>query len=177
MPVRDTELILLGRIKKVHGYEGAVLISLEDRFAEELPEMEWVFIEIDGKPVPFLVSSLAENASGNILLKFEGYESPDLMTEFTGCRLFIEQENMEHENELSPYLILEGYKIFGSDKKLLGIVRKVMSLPMQYMLVLENDEKEEILIPLNEDWLLEINREQQSIYMDLPDGIIQINKS
>ena len=176
MPVTDKDLILLGRIRKVHGYEGAVILSFEDRFTEKLPEMEWVFIEIDEKPVPFLISSLTENASGNTVLKFEGYESTEIMTGFIGCRVFIKQENMESENELSPYLILEGYKIFGRDKKLLGMVTKVMSLPMQYMLVLENDEKEEILIPLNEDWVLEINREQESIYMDLPDGIIQINK-
>ncbi len=176
MPVTDTDLILLGKIRKVHGYEGAVMMSLEDRFTEELPEMEWVFIEIDEKPVPFLISSLTENASGNIVLKFKGYESTETMTEFIGCRVFIKKENMEPENEISPYLILEGYKIFGKDKKLLGRVTKVLSLPMQYMLVLENDDKEEILIPLNEEWVLEINREQESIYMDLPDGIIQINK-
>lgn len=176
MPVKDRDLILLGKIRKAHGYEGAVMMSPEDTFTEELPQMEWVFIEIDEKPVPFLVSSLTENASGNIVLKFEGYDSPEVMTEFIGCRVFIEQGSADNENELSPFMILEGYKIFDSDKKLLGVVTMVMSLPMQYMLVLENEEKEEILIPLNEDWVLEINREQESIYMDLPDGIIQINK-
>ncbi|MDZ7738153.1 MAG: ribosome maturation factor RimM [Bacteroidales bacterium] len=176
MPVNDTDLILLGRIRKVHGYEGAVMLNLEDRFIEELPEMEWVFIEIDEKPVPFLISSLTENASGNIILKLEGYDSPEAMTEFIGCPVFIEQVSEDKENELSPYLILEGYKIFGSDSKLLGVVTKVMSLPMQYMLVLEGEDGDELLIPLNEEWILEINREQESIYMDLPDGIIQINK-
>lgn len=176
MPVKNTDLILLGTIRKAHGYEGAVMMSLEDRFTEELPQMEWVFIEIDEKPVPFLVSSLSENASGNIVLKFEGYDSPEVMTEFIGCRVFIKKEDMKNENELSPFLILEGYKIFDRDKKLLGVVTKVMSLPMQYMLVLENDKKEEILIPLNEEWVMEIDRDRESIYMDLPDGIIQINK-
>jgi ribosomal protein L35AE/L33A len=44
--------ILLGRISRIHGYEGSVVIKLEQGFIENIPEMESVFIEIEGRPVP-----------------------------------------------------------------------------------------------------------------------------
>ena len=175
MPVADNNLILLGKIIKVHGYEGAVTLSADDHFPGELPEMEWVFIEIDGKPVPFFVSSLDEHASGNFVLKFEGYDSSEKMSEFTGCRVFVRYDDMYTADELPSYPILEGYKIISQENEFIGLVTKVMNLPMQYMLVLEGKDNSELLIPLNENWILEINREEKVIIMDLPGGITEIN--
>ncbi len=47
--------ILLGRISKVHGFEGAVTVKLEKNLIENIPDMESVFLEIEGKPVPFFI--------------------------------------------------------------------------------------------------------------------------
>lgn len=176
MPVPKDKLILLGKIIKVHGYEGSVMINLEDNLPEEIPEMEWVFIEIEKKPVPFLISSVKEHASGKIILKFDGYDSSEAMSEFTGCRVFIDQDNIKEEKGISPQIILAGYKLFDNSNNYIGLIDKVMSLPMQYMLVLHDDSGNELLIPLNEDWLIEINRDEKSIIMDLPEGLNTINE-
>jgi len=175
MPVSDKNLILLGKIIRAHGYEGAVTLSADDHFSGELPEMEWVFIEIDGKPVPFFVSSFDEHASGNFVLKFEGYDSSEAMSEFTGCRVFVKYDDRYTEDEQASYPILEGYEIINQEKEFIGLVTKVMNLPMQYMLVLEGRDNRELLIPLNESWILEINKEEKVIIMDLPGGITEIN--
>lgn len=176
MPVPEDKLILLGKIIKVHGYGGSVMISPEQYLPEEIPDMEWVFIEIDEKPVPFLVSSVKEHASGNIILKFDGYDSSEVMTEFTGCRIFISHEKIKDKKEIPAQAILTGFRLYDRSKNYIGLVQKVMSLPMQYMLVLHDDEGNELLIPINEDWLIEMDEDEKTIIMDLPDGIIQINE-
>ncbi len=48
--------ILLGKIIKFSGYEGAVAVKLEKIFTENIPPMESVFLHIEGKLVPFFVS-------------------------------------------------------------------------------------------------------------------------
>ena len=58
--------ILLGRITKVSGYEGAVTVKLERIFSENLPHMESVFLEIEGRPVPFFISD-SEYSGADIL--------------------------------------------------------------------------------------------------------------
>jgi len=176
MPVPDDKLILLGKIIKAHGYRGSVMVSLEDYLPEDISEMEWVFIEIDQKPVPFFVSSFKEHASGNIILKFDGYDSSEIMTEFTGCRVFVDQGNIRNKKGIPPQTILAGFKLYDSSHNYIGLVDKVMSLPMQYMLVLHDDSGNELLIPLNEDWLIEIDKNGKKIIMDLPDGINKINE-
>ena len=51
--------ILLGRILKIQGYDGTITVKLEKDFIDNIPEMESVFLEIEGKPVPFFISSSA----------------------------------------------------------------------------------------------------------------------
>ena len=47
--------ILLGRVTKTSGFEGAVVVRLERSFIENIPQIESVFVEIDGRPVPFFI--------------------------------------------------------------------------------------------------------------------------
>jgi hypothetical protein len=46
--------ILIGQITKTSGFEGTVIVRLEKRSIENIPEPESVFLEIEGRPVPFL---------------------------------------------------------------------------------------------------------------------------
>ena len=57
--MQKKELILLGKIVKAHGFNGAVVIALEGDFSEKIIEMESVFVETDVKPVPFFFSSIS----------------------------------------------------------------------------------------------------------------------
>ena len=76
-PMAYNSNILLGRIIKVSGYEGAVAVKLEKEFTENIPQMESVFLEIEGRPVPFFISDSEYSGADILKLKFEGYESVD----------------------------------------------------------------------------------------------------
>ena len=175
MPVQDKNLILLGKILKVHGYGGEVVIGLSEFLPEELPEMEWVFIEIDKKPVPFFVSYVKDHSHTSIIVKFRYYDDSEHIREFTGCSVFTGQEKSSDENEIPHHLIFTGYIIIDQEDNTIGRVKKIMSLPMQYMLVLEGDKQQELLIPLNEDWIISLDKKNRILKMNLPDGIIQVN--
>ena len=81
--------ILLGRITKVSGYEGAVTVKLERFFSEKLPHMESVFLEIEGRPVPFFIAGSEYSGADILKLQFEGYESSEKVSEFIGCQVFL----------------------------------------------------------------------------------------
>ena len=81
--------ILLGKITKVYGYEGAVSLRLEKAFIENIPAMESVFLEIEGKAVPFFISALDYPGADILRLTFNGYESVNMISGFVGCRVFL----------------------------------------------------------------------------------------
>ena len=166
--------ILLGRITKVHGYEGAVTVKLEKTFIENINEMESVFLEIEGKPVPFFIE-WSDYPGGDILrLKFEGYKSPDRVSEFMGCRVFLTTHEIV-PGKISYHDQLSGYKILLADNTLLGTVKDVIDNPGQSLINIKSPDGRDILIPLHEDFIIVVDNKKKVIKMDLPEGLTEIN--
>jgi 16S rRNA processing protein RimM len=166
--------ILLGRITKISGYEGAVTVKLEKIFSENIPHLESVFLEIEGRPVPFFVSEYEYSGADILKLKFEDYESIEKVTEFTGCRVFLtsSDESIEPENEIQN---LNGFNVFDQDNQLLGEIREILSNPGQLLLRITSPQNKEILIPFHEHLILSISRNKKIIVMNIPEGLADIN--
>jgi 16S rRNA processing protein RimM len=166
--------ILIGRITKIHGNEGAVTVKLERTLSGNIPAMEWVFLEIEGIPVPFLISQQEDTGAGKINLMFDGYESIEKVSEFTGCRVFLSEGT---DDELLPEDLasISGFSVVTAEKELIGFIKEVIRNPGQWLLTIVTDDKREILIPLHEDFIIEVDQERKSIIMDLPEGLTDIN--
>lgn len=166
--------ILLGRITKVSGIEGAVSVKLEKIFIENIPIMESVFLEIEGRLVPFFISDSEYSGAGLLKLKFEDYFTVDKISEFVGCRVLL--TTLPVENERSEDIQeLTGYKVLSQSKAYLGIVTEVIPNPGQWLLSILSDENREILIPFHEDFTVSIDRITKTLIMDLPEGLTEIN--
>jgi 16S rRNA processing protein RimM len=166
--------ILLGRILKAHGFSGTVTVKLEEEFIENIPEPESVFLEIDGKPVPFFISE-SENTGADILrLKFDGYDSTEKITEFIGCKVFLTSGGTDKNTDIKSSGIT-GFTVVLSGGKTIGTVINVIENPGQILLVLKNADGKELLIPFHEDLINSINKRKKVIEMDLPEGLTEIN--
>ena len=166
--------ILLGKIIKAHGYEGAVTIKLENRFAEKLPEMESVFLEIEGKPVPFLISESDYQGADILKLKFDGYDSREKVSEFTGCRVFLTTPD-SGGNDFQTIHDLEGFRVYNELRILIGTITHITENNGQYLLNLETESGKSVLIPLHEDFIIKVDKRKKVLLMDLPEGLTEIN--
>ena len=167
--------ILLGRITRLHGFEGTVTIKLEKSFLENIPELEWVFLEIEGKPVPFFIS-ISEYLGADILrLRFEGYETIEKASEFVGSRVYL-TTGEGGINIKDDHRDLCGFKVQLSDKSLVGTIIEVIKNPGQWLLNIKDGKGKEILIPLHEDFITDIDKRKKIIRMDLPEGLTDVNK-
>jgi 16S rRNA processing protein RimM len=166
--------ILLGRIIKVSGWEGAVTVKLERFFPGKLPHMESVFLEIEGRLVPFFISDSEYSGADILRLKFDGYDSSGKVTEFVGCRVFLTSAATV-ENETEDIQTLTGYSVVTSDSILLGTVDEVIQNPGQWLLSVITGSKTTILIPLHEHFIVKIDNEKRVLIMDIPEGLTEIN--
>lgn len=166
--------ILLGRITKVSGYEGAVTVKLERFFSGEIPHMESVFLEIEGRPVPFFISDSDYSGADIVKLKFEGYNSSDKVIEFIGCRVFLTTAATVDGNP-EEMKGLVGYTVLTSEKINLGTVDEVIENPGQWLLNVISSSNKSILIPLHEDLIVKIDNRKKLLIMEIPDGLTEIN--
>jgi len=166
--------ILLGRITKVSGYEGAVTVKLEKIFTENIPQMESVFLEIEGRPVPFFISNLEYSGADILKLWFDGYNSIDKISEFTGCRIFLTSApDGDSQKEDDQNLI--GYAIFAPENNLLGSISEIISNNGQWLLNVVSLNKKNILIPFHEHFIISIDKKKKIVVMDIPEGLLEIN--
>jgi 16S rRNA processing protein RimM len=166
--------ILLGKITKVHGYEGAVTIRLERNFSENIPEMESVFIETDGKPVPFFCDYFEQPDNNTLRTRFTNYDSTEKVKEFVGCKVYLTRSN-QSESSLGDSQTLIGYEIHSDKEVLMGTVTGIIENPAQLLLNVITVSGKEILLPLHEDLILGIDIEKKTLRMIIPEGISDIN--
>lgn len=166
--------ILLGRITKVSGYEGAVTVKLERIFSGRIPHMESVFLEIEGRPVPFFISYSDYSGADILKLEFDGYDSSDKVIEFVGCRVYL-TTTAPADKKTEEVKSLLGYTVYTSDNIILGTIDEIIPNPGQWLLSVISESKKEILIPLHENFIVRIDNKKKILIMDIPEGLTEIN--
>jgi len=167
----------LGVITKKIGHDGRVNLSLETDTPNAYIKTESVFLEIHGKLVPFFVTSFRLQPSSQAHIKLEDIETVEDAESLVGTQVFLPltmlpplNGNKFYYHEVIGYSILD--KTSGS---LAGIVTEVTENGPNDLFVLDA-EGEEVLIPVAGDWILKVDREARQIQMNLPEGLIEVNK-
>lgn len=166
--------ILFGRIVKVHGYNGTVTVRSEKELSEDIPRLESVFIEIDGKPVPFFVSGMEISGPENVKMRFRYYESVEKISEFNGCRIFYTTAGSD-KSQPDDFEGLIGCKVILKDRRLIGTITGILNNPMQDLLKITSPSDKEILVPLHEDLIISFNRVKKIVIAELPEGLTELN--
>ena len=166
--------LLLGQISKTSGFDGTVLVRLEKRFIDKIPELESVFLDIDGKPVPFFIESSEYTGAEILKLKFSGYDSAFRAEEFKGSRVFLTFD-IADDDHIDDLTIIEGFLVKDHDRNDVGIITGTIENPGQTLLILKTAAAEEILVPFHEDLILAIDLKKRIIKMDIPEGLTAIN--
>ncbi len=167
-------IILLGRITRVHGFEGAVTVKLEKQFSGKLPEMESIFLEIEGKKVPFFIEYSEPAGPGFIRMKFDGYNSAREVQKFTGCSILAAGKWPQNNNNGMLLKDLIGYKVVSEDIEI-GKIKEIIENPGQLLLKVVTGRGESVLVPFHEDLVVQIDPQEKNITMLLPEGLTEIN--
>lgn len=165
--------ILLGRIQKIQGYDGTLTVKLERDFAEDISDMESVFIEYEGKPVPFFIAHLEDEGGDTIKLRLEDCDTYEKASMFAGCRVCM--TSGPRQEEAGGNSGLTGFTVLLSDRSIVGTIEEIIQNPGQDLLRILSPEKREILVPLHNDFITGINKKNKTITMNLPEGLIEIN--
>jgi len=169
MKSENFQLKKIGFISKLNGYKGElVLASGDDDFLEE----KFLFMKIDGIDIPFAVENIFEKG-GNVIVKFEDVDNEEQAVMFMNQEVFMEQKRKKKSRGVESILDLVGFHLLDSASGDLGPIIRIDEFPHQQIAVCIVNGKE-ILIPLNDDFIDEIDDENKQIKVTLPDGLVDI---
>ena len=172
--MRKEDCFYLGKIAKKFSFKGEVLIYLDTDEPELYEDMESVFVECNKNLVPFFIEYSSLHKNDFLRVRFEDVTSEEEADEILGNAVYL---------PISMLPKLEGSKFyfhevigFEVDDKRLGIVGKIVSIndsSAQPLFEVINGDVE-ILIPMIDNFLVEIDRKNKKVKMDLPEGLIEM---
>lgn len=159
----------IGFISKLNGFKGElVLASDEDGFFDN----EFLFMQMDGIPVPFYVEDIFEKG-GNVIVKFEDVNDEAEAQRFLRKEVFAELKKKDKSASSISVKDLVGYHIIDSIAGDLGPIASIEEFPQQEIAVC-NIKGKQVLIPLNADFINGIDDEERKVYVNLPSGLVDL---
>jgi len=172
------EYILLGRIVKLYGTSGSVAVSTAGPLSKTFNKPDFIFLEIEGKKVPFPVEKCEQQNNKMLVLRFEGYGSVGKVKEFSGCNVYLKTEKQPGRKKVFEWEELLNYRIISESTGISGRVTEVIDNPGNLLLKIMDDKSNyELFVPFHEDLIITIDKKRKIIYMDLPQGLSDINKN
>ncbi|MGF1565540.1 MAG: ribosome maturation factor RimM [Flavobacteriales bacterium] len=163
----------LGKITKLHGYKGAMVMFLDVDDPSLYHELDGVFLDINGQLIPHFITR-ADPRGNQMIVEFQGvygeaaamalinkpiYLPLDLLPALSGKQFYF------HE--------VIGFTIRDLKFGVVGTIRAITDHPVNPLFIVDHNERE-VLIPMNDDVLVEVNRELREIVTDTPDGLIEL---
>lgn len=174
LPIKKEDFLQLGNITKIHSYKGEVIFLAAGEPKIEIEKQESVFVEINGQLVPFFIESCRQFGNDAAIIKFSDVNTEENARKFIGCGVFFPLCLLPREksSRLSP-VDIRGYKVIDDTYGEIGKITNVLDMPQQRILEISNGSKE-ILIPANEETVYKIDKKSKTVFIDAPNGLIDI---
>lgn len=163
----------IGFITKTRGLKGEVQVSFTFDEPEKL-KIDSVFIEINSKLVPFFVASFKIPMPQIGYFNFEDVHHIDQAQTLTKKKIYL-PNRFKPKRKKGEFLFTDLVGFTADDLQVgdLGEILEVREYPQQFLATL-NYKGNEVLIPLNEAFITEIDIANKKISFDLPDGLLDL---
>lgn len=166
------EAFAVGAIVKTKGLKGEMLVHLFVDFADEL-DTGTFFIEINGRLVPHFTRSFSLPKPATAYLQLEDIDHIDQAQKLVKKTIYLSNDQLPEGDDEFTFADLEGFSAHDKNKGEIGTIIRIEEYPQQWIATLHTQNRE-ILVPLNEDFIVEIDEEQEKLYLDLPEGLVDI---
>lgn len=168
------ECFRLGSIARMHGYKGEVSIFLDVDNPNDYKELESVFVELDGKLIPFFLEHLFIRNKGFAVAKFETIKTEKQAQRLLKCPLYLPLDVLpETEGNDFYYFEIEGFQVIDEQYGEVGTVERVIDLSGNPIIQIMAGDKE-VLLPNQDQFIIEVDKSNKILKIKAPDGLIEM---
>lgn len=175
--IREEETIKVGKFQKTHALKGelnAILDIDPECFVEGKP----LIVQIDGILVPFFLDSIRNKGTVSYLIKIEGIDSEEDARGFVNKDILLLKKDAE-EYQISTDVDEDfiGFTIIDEKTgKIIGTIENVDDSTDNVLFIVNADKEFPLYIPAVDDFVSNIDEDEQKLYMKLPEGLIEMNE-
>lgn len=163
----------VGRIVKTHGLKGEVTLRIDNDEFDEIEELNYFLLDVSDNLIPFFVEDIAYHSNKAFVL-FQDLRTLEAASQLVGKSAYLPYDllperdgNDFYSHEVVDFIVVE------EERGELGKVREIIEYPTQSLIQIMNDDKE-ILIPIHDDIIKDVDREEKKIFIKAPAGLIDM---
>lgn len=163
-----------GKILKTYGNEGHLLLLLEVDHPDKYSDIKVLFVGIENDRIPFLIDHLELKANKLAHVGLEDVNTMEAAKRLVGKEVFLPSAMLPPLSEKNYYFHeIYGFTVIDQHHGYIGIVESVLEMPQQMIMQIRFGEKE-ILLPLVDEFVRDIDRNTKVIHVKAPPGLIDI---
>lgn len=172
--MQKKECFYLGKIVKKYSFKGEVLAKLDTDEPELYENLDTIFIELKNNLVPFFIEQSQFHKSELLRIKFEDVETEADADALIKCDLYLPLEFLPNlDDDKFYYHEVIGFHIKDKNHGEIGIIKGINDMTAQALFEVEFEGKE-ILIPLNDDFIISVDKKNKIILVETPQGLIDL---
>ena len=172
--IKKEEVYKIGLFNKPHGIHGELQFTFTDDIFDRV-DCDYLICLLDGIFVPFFIEEYRFRSDSTALVKLEGIDTAERARMFTNVEVYFPVKHAEEaeDGELS-WNFFVGFRMEDVRHGELGEVVEVDTTTVNTLFVVEQEDGEELLIPAQEEFIVEINQEKKLITDELPEGLLNL---
>ena len=163
----------VGKIVKTHGIKGEVTLRIDNEDFDYIEKLDYFLLDINDTLIPFFVEKITSHSNRSFVL-FQDLKTLEAASQLVGVTAYLPLELLPERsgNDFYSHEVV-GFLVVDEEKGELGKVQEIIEYPTQSLIQIIKDGKE-ILIPIHDDIIKDVNREEKKIFIKAPVGLIDM---
>ncbi len=172
--IRYEEVYKIGRIGKPHGVKGETTLQFSDDVFDRV-DADYLVVEADGILVPFFFEEYRFRSDSVALVKFCDIDTLEQAKELTGCDVYFPRSLSDSDAESMTWNEIIGFQLIDAIyNKVVGEITAVDDTTINVLFEVTTDDGQKILVPASEELITDVDTQQRTIQMNLPDGLLEL---
>ncbi|SFJ56984.1 ribosome maturation factor RimM [Myroides guanonis] len=164
----------LGKIAKKFSFKGEVLAYLDTDEPELYENLESVFVESNGHLIPFFIVDAYLHKNDFLRIKFEDIDSEEEADRILGSELYLPLEMLPKlEGDQFYFHEVIGFEVEDLHKGSIGQLKAINDSAAQALFIIDYNGIE-ILVPMIDDFIHQVDRTNKKLILDTPEGLIDL---
>jgi 16S rRNA processing protein RimM len=163
----------IGKIVSAFGLKGDMIVLHHLGKKIAVSKIKVIFLEQKkDELLPYFIENIRKKGDDELQLKLEGIDSKEAATKFIRREVWLNEEEIQAHTQKNNPIGWVGYRILDQGKDL-GPILEVIEQPHQILCRIEMDARE-VLIPLHEQTLINVDHKNKTVLLNLPDGLLDV---
>ena len=172
--MKKEDCFYLGKIEKKYSFRRELLAKLDTDEPDLYDNLDAIFINLRGTLIPFFVKSSQLHKSELLRLKFEDVNTEADADALIKTDLYLPLDLLPKlEGNKFYFHEVIGFTVNDNNFGEVGILKSINDSTAQSLFEIDRDGVE-VLIPMNDKFMVKVDRKNKTILLNTPEGLIDL---